>query len=404
MSYKEFYTKYSELLQEQYPSTIGLEQASSSLPLCPFVIPLSSDLFKEIQRVVQILYKLTHSKSYKEVLQKNILENDRQEYFDVSMSPSSVLMSYDFHINSDKKLKLIEVNTHSSGYLVSELVDQVQNVSGLSETALKSLKNSFQSEWEYFAKISGQSNSPDRVLIVDQQIKQQKMYVEFLMYKDFFKKFLGWPCDVHEIKDLSVDSDGQLEDSQGTIASMVYSRSTDFYWESRELSAIKQAFLNQKCCVSPHPMEYFLLADKARLCDWSNEAFLDSMELEAEDRQFIKNVVPKTVLVKALSKEELWNNRKQWFFKPMRKYGGKSVYRGKNITQKVFSRILEQDFLCQDSVPPSVFVDPAGHRWKYDIRAFVYKDQVQKLSARVYQGQVTGFSVPNAGFASVLVK
>lgn len=404
MSYKKFYTKYSELLQKQYPSTRELEQASSSLPLCPFVIPLSVDLFKGIQKVVQVLYKMAHSKSYKEVLQKNILENDIQGYFNIPVSSSSVLMSYDFHISPDKKLKLIEVNTHSSGYLVSELVDQVQGMFGLSETALEFLKKSFQTEWEYFAKISGQSNSPDRVLIVDQQIKQQKMYVEFLMYKDFFKKFLEWPCDVHEAKNLSVNSSGLLKDSKGAIASMVYSRSTDFYWEDQELSAVKQAFLNQTCCVSPHPMEYFLLADKARLCDWSNEAFLDSMELEAEDRQLIKNIVPKTVPVKGISKEDLWGNRKQCFFKPMRQYGGKSVYRGKNLTQKVFHRILEQDFLCQESVPPPVFVDLNGNRWKYDIRVFVYKDQVQKLSARVYQGQVTGFSVPNAGFASVSVE
>ena len=55
-------------------------------------------------------------------------------------------------------------------------------------------------------------------------------------------------------------------------------------------------------------------------------------------------------------------------------------------------------------MPPPVFVDLNGNRWKYDIRVFVYKDQVQKLSARVYQGQVTGFSVPNAGFASVSVE
>ena len=404
MSYKEFYNKYSQLLQEQYPSTMELTQASSLLPVCPFVISLSSDLFKDIQSIVQLLYKMAHSESYREYLQKNIFENDIQKYLDIPAPPSSVLMSYDFHISADKKLKLIEVNTHSSGYLVSELVDKAQAVAGLSQTALESLSDSFQSEWQYFTEVSGQIGSTEYVCIVDQEIQQQKMYIEFLMYKDFFKKFLNWSGDIQEAKNLKLDSKVQLKDSQGRVVSMVYSRSTDFYWESREMSMVKQAFLNQKCCVSPHPVEYFLLADKERLCDWSNEAFLDSMKLPEEEKKLIQKIVPKTVPVELISREELWSQRKKWFFKPMRKYGGKAVYRGKNLTKKVFDRIWGKDFLCQELVPPAVFVDPAGESWKYDIRAFVYRDQVQKLTARVYQGQLTGFNVPNAGFASVLVK
>ena len=108
-------------------------------------------------------------------------------------------------------------------------------------------------------------------------------------------------------------------------------------------------------------MEYFLLADKERLCDWSNEAFLDSMELEAEDRQLIKNIVPKTVPVKGISKEDLWGNRKQCFFKPMRQYGGKSVYRGKNLTQKVFHRIFGTGFFVPGECASSCI---CGSEWQ----------------------------------------
>ena len=405
MSYKEFYASYNQLLQEQYPSTQELKPTVSALPICPFVVSLSSDLFQEMQKIVQLLYRLAHSENYKQYLQKHIIKDDNvKTYLKTSVSPSSVLMSYDFHVTPEQKLKLIEVNTHSSGYLVSELVDQTHAMSGLSQTALHSLSDSFQSEWQYFIKLFGQAGSPERVCIVDQQVQQQRMYIEFLMYKDFFRKFLNWSCDVQEAKDLKLDSNSRLRDSQGSVVSMVYSRSTDFYWESREMSAIKKAFLNKKCCVSPHPIEYFLLADKERLCDWSDEMFLDSMGLQEEEKKLIQKVVPKTVPIEFTSAEELWGQRKKWFFKPMRKYGGKLVYRGKNLTKKVFDSILGKDFLCQELVPPAVFTDPGGENWKYDIRAFVYKDQVQKLVARVYQGQLTGFNVPNAGFASILVK
>ena len=350
MPYKEFYSHYSQLLQEQYPAT--KELVVSSLPLCPFVVSLSSDLFQDIKNLVRVLYRLAHSDSYREFLQKSMIENNIQQYLDIPAPSSSVLMSYDFHITSNQELKLIEVNTHSSGYLVSELVDQVQNVSGpgLFSKSLKSLSDSFQSEWKYFANISGQPHSPEQVCIVDQHIQQQKMYIEFLMYKDFFKKFLGWSSDIQDAKDLSLsgDSKGWLSNSKGKAVPMVYSRSTDFYWESREMSPIKQAFLSKKCCVSPHPVEYFLLADKERLCDWSDEAFLDSMSLSEVEKKLIQKVVPQAVPLNTFSKEELWSQRKRWFFKPTRKYGGKSVYRGKNLTRKVFDRIWGTDFLCQE--------------------------------------------------------
>ena len=34
------------------------------------------------------------------------------------------------------------------------------------------------------------------------------------------------------------------------------------------------------------------------------------------------------------SPREIWEKRKQLFFKPMQSYGGKSAYRGKSITRK----------------------------------------------------------------------
>ena len=128
------------------------------------------------------------------------------------------------------------------------------------------------------------------------------------------------------------------------------------------------------------------------------------MELTPKEKNKIKSVVPFTALVNSVSPEELWKKRKTLFFKPLRGYGGKSVYRGKNISRKVFDRVIGESGVFQEIAPPSVFVDPSGLPWKYDIRAYVYGNQVQKLSARVYQGQLTLFQTPLSGFASINIQ
>ena len=42
------------------------------------------------------------------------------------------------------------------------------------------------------------------------------------------------------------------------------------------------------------------------------------------------------------------------------------------------------------------------NNWKFDLRFFVYADQVHLTTARIYQGQVTNFASPLGGFTRVI--
>ena len=387
--YDLFYKEYSRELERQYPSVA--KENSSIPPVSPFIININQSTVNEIKNLIRIFYKMAHLSNYKE-----LIHTDHDVYLNTTTSDSSLLMSYDFHLDQNNCLKLIEVNTHSSGYLVSDLVDQVQGIKKQDKSSLVSLRKSFEEEWQGF---SGQTNPPSNTLIVDHQIKTQKMYIEFLMYKDLMSSW-GWPCQLHEIEKLNIDSHGKLVDSHQKTVQMLYNRCTDFYFEN--LPELKKVFLQQKCCISPHPKEYLLLADKMRFCEWSSDDFLDHLNLTLEEKKKIRNAIPFTAPVDSVSADELWSRRKKMFFKPLKGYGGKSVYRGKNISRNVFSRIIKESGIFQETVPPAVFIDPDGNEWKYDIRAYTYRNQVQKLSARVYQGQLTQFQTPLSGFASVL--
>ena len=405
--YEKFYQEYKKKLNTLYPSVAKTDL--STPPVSPFLINLTQRTVDDIKSLVKIFYKIAHLTDYVKYIQ-----TDKTVYLNTPVSNSSLLMSYDFHLDQENNLKLIEVNTHSSGYLVSDLVDQVNGMNSQSESALLSLRKSFEQEWKDF---SGQTHPPANTLIADHKIKDQKMYIEFLMYKDLLNSW-GWPCHLHEIEDLSINSQGMLMDSQKKTVQMLYNRCTDFYFEN--LPGLREVFLNQKCCISPHPREYLLLADKMRLCEWSSDNFLNpdglsplsrghvfanfKQAIPLEEKKKIQKAVPPTFLVDSISVHELWEKRKKFFFKPLRGYGGKSVYRGKNISRNMFDRVIKEPGIIQKIVPPPVFTDPSGMEWKYDIRAYVYRDQVQKLSARVYQGQLTQFQTPLSGFASVRIQ
>jgi hypothetical protein len=149
-----------------------------------------------------------------------------------------------------------------------------------------------------------------------------------------------------------------------------------------------------------------VLADKQRLVQFTQKGFLESVGASEEQKHAIDKVlIPSYDLKNFASPEEIWAERKTLFFKPKRSYGGKSVYRGESVSRKVFERLMHEDTLIQKYQPPQKMPteDPRSvlNNWKFDVRFFVYGDQIQLVAARIYQGQVTNFSSPMGGFTLV---
>jgi hypothetical protein len=187
---------------------------------------------------------------------------------------------------------------------------------------------------------------------------------------------------------------------------LVYNRLTDFYLESPQQSALRHAFSEQSACVTPNPREYWLLADKQRLIDFSTPGFLQSAGASAEEIAALQKVLIPSFEMKSFpSQDEIWSERKNLFFKPKRSHGGKSVYRGESVSRKVFERLLQEDVMIQQFKPAQKVPtdDPRSvlENWKFDLRFFVYRDEIQLVAARIYQGQVTNFASPLGGFTRV---
>ncbi len=101
--------------------------------------------------------------------------------------------------------------------------------------------------------------------------------------------------------------------------------------------------------------------------------------------------------------DDLWRERKRWFFKPVAGFGGKGAYRGDKLTTRVFAEIRRGGYIAQELCQPSERQVSDDSTLKMDIRNYVYAGKVQMLAARLYQGQTTNFRTPGGGFAPVFI-
>ena len=404
---------YKAFLKTNYPQAYLFLKQTQWRPL--FFnenIKISIKVYKQIEKIIQRLYQLRNNKNYQKSLCQSELTRDSLKIFDSpsfesenlqkentsskpggkallsleSKKQDSVLMAYDFHLDNET-VQLIEVNTNASAFL---LVNSLYQFKKLNHTkALEDLKSSFQKEW---SRLSRKTTAPKKVVLIDQEPLKQKMAVEFFMYKDFFQS-MGWDMEILDSKQLKADDKQELYSPKNEKIDFIYNRSTDFYFENHPLLA--KAYQESACVILPQPKDYFLLADKARMADWFSKDWTELKE--------IKNNLLKTQLLNSQNKQEFWQNRKKYFFKISQGHGGKMAYRGSSISRKKFEELFQYKSLAQEYSAPSRIKDSKLQEWKLDLRAYVYKDHIQQLVSRVYQGQLTNFKAPGSGFATVTV-
>lgn len=389
MSYHLFYKQLEQRAREAFPKLAAETEVSWDYLISPLEIELPLSVQTSVENAVKAIYKASRQPVFAESIQ-----GVPSDILNCKVKNHSVLMAYDFHTTENGEAFLVEINTNASGYLFASLMEAThQSLPLLSLAEIEKLKASFMGELTLF----GKSTSKVAAAIIDEDIPSQKMYPEFLMYRDLFETW-GWKSQILESTAV-----------QPTDFDLVYNRLTDFYLEFPQHLHLLKSFLNQETCFSPHPKEYALLADKQRLVELSMPGWLEKMQLSEQEISDIRKVlIPTYERAQFGTEEEVWAQRKSLFFKPKRSFGAKSVYRGESVSRKVFERLMQEDILIQRFVPAQRVPtdDPRSvlNNWKFDLRCFVYEDQVQLFAARIYQGQVTNFASPLGGFTRTKFK
>ena len=187
---------------------------------------------------------------------------------------------------------------------------------------------------------------------------------------------------------------------------MVYLRLTDFDLGRPEHAHLRQAWDSGACVFTPGPQTHALHANKRHLVALSDADFLTQLGVSADEKAMLAQVVPPTRLLTPDNAEQLWAERKRYFFKPLAGYGSKAAYRGDKLTTKTWAQIVQLPYVAQEIVAASqrvVTVHDQRKTLKADVRAYAYAGEVQLFTARLYDGQTTNFRSDGGGFAPVFV-
>ena len=318
---------------------------------------------------------------------------------------AGAFMGYDFHLGADGP-RLIEINTNAGGALLNTILARAQRaccekiesfVTGPVPAAdlERTYFDMFKAEWQS----AGRSGLPKRIAIVDDAPEQQFLYPEFLLFAQLFHRF-GVRAAVLDPTELSFEG-GVLRDARGPI-DLVYNRLTDFSLKAPTHAALRDAYLARAAVVTPHPRAHAIYADKRNLSLLTDAARLRSWGVDETTLDRLLRGIARTEMVNAPESDRMWAARRGLFFKPATGYGSKAAYRGDKLTRRVWTEILDGQYVAQELVPPGVRRTGPESGMKSDVRNYVYAGQVQLLAARIYQGQTTNLRTTGGGFAPVL--
>lgn len=324
-----------------------------------------------------------------------------------SVSALGVFMGYDFHVGAGG-VRLIEINTNAGGAFLNVAMMQAQRaccegVSNFLGTPVDAegiecrLVAMFQNEWA----LARSDRALSRIAIVDTSPATQYLYPEFLLFKNLMES-RKIEVVIADPSELSLHGNS-LRHARGPI-DLVYNRLTDFYLELPEHAHLRDAYAAGVAVFSPNPHAHALYANKRNLILLSDADKLSQWGVAQATIDVLLRNVPSTLAVTTDNAKMLWQDRKNWFFKPASGFGSRGAYRGDKMTTKVFAKIQQDDYVAQHLVPPSertARLVSGDTELKLDVRAYVYAGEVQIFAARLYQGQTTNFRTPGGGFAPV---
>ncbi|EME71098.1 hypothetical protein H261_05032 [Paramagnetospirillum caucaseum] len=299
------------------------------------------------------------------------------------------MLGFDFHLTPDGP-RLIEINTNPGGMLAvaaqARAMAACRPELGEPPEVEGFALDAFRDEWE-----RQRGDRPlGRVAIIDDDPASQYLEPEFQLYQHLFRR-AGIPAEILDPGQFHPDT-----------VDMVYNRLVDFSLNFSPHAVLAEAWREGRTVVTPDPRAHFLYSDKRVLALLSDESALRAIGVRSDIAATVARIVPPTVPVTAANAEELWGDRKRWFFKPAKGHAGKAVYRGEKLSRSTWPTILTSPYVAQHYIPPPrLAVEHIGTSLKMDLRANAWAGRVVQLAARLYEGQATNFRTPGGGFAPV---
>lgn len=392
----ELHTHLDEVLAAHGTTTPLAQSHPHLFAALPVFVPAAA--VRAMTRVVEAIEAVVATAPYREAVR---VWAPHIAGFDPG-SPGG-LLGFDFHLGPEGP-RLIEINTNPGGVLINALLVEAQQLCmpTLSAPAVGTADVGEAAVDVLLAEWDAQSPEGRRglVAIVDEAPAQQYLYPEFVLFRDRLRArgIAAVICDPAELE----YHDGRLQ-LDGQAIGFVYNRCTDFALAEPASAALRAAYLDRAVALSPHPFSHALYADKRNLALLGDGDFLARTGVDNDTLETLRQGIPRTEVLTDANRDELWQRRKQLFFKPAGGFGSRASYRGDKLTHKTWQQMAGTHYVAQALVPPSQrHLNADDAPLKVDIRVYAWRGHPLLFAARTYQGQTTNFRTPGGGFAPVL--
>ena len=298
--------------------------------------------------------------------------------------------AWDFHLPPGGDWQLIEFNDNGSGFIFAAIINALYyEAAGLGQemriaapARLPAFNQHIGDLVEQEAKAFFGECPEDLFLVLDdaESLRQGKFRREFQLLCDLLRR-RGWRAELGCPAELRWDGRRLL--FKGQAVSFIVNRSTDFFWQSEDFSALRKAYEVGRVYVAPNPFTYSTRSDK-RLLEWLSLPHWDKeLEIEPGERQILSDHVPETHLIRTENLEGLAQRKQEFVFKPLHGFAGRGLLGSAAVGRARLRRLVthSKGYVAQRWVPKPCLEIDGGPLWT-DLRVWAYRGEIFHLSGR----------------------
>jgi hypothetical protein len=298
--------------------------------------------------------------------------------------------AWDFHLPPGDRWQLIEFNDNGSGFIFAAIINALYYDTACLEREKRIAPPLhlpvFKQRIRDFVSLEATAffvECPGHVcLILDdpESLQHGKFRRELELLCDVLREG-GWRAEAGSPAEIRWDGRRLL--FKGEAVTFIINRSTDFFWQSEDFSALRMAYQAGGVYVAPNPFSYATRSDK-RLMEWLSLPDWDKeLEIEPAERQILSDHVPETHLVRADNLADLAERKQEFVFKPLHGYAGRGLVDSAAVGRARLRRLVThgEGYVAQRKVAKRRLEIDGESLWT-DLRVWAYRGEIFHLSGR----------------------
>jgi hypothetical protein len=363
----------------------GLPEVPREFSVVPRSQVIPSATLEEIARFIAVFDRVTARDEW-----QTAARQDAPAIAKPRRSEICFFSAWDFHLPPGGRCELIEFNDNGSGFLFSAIINALYyEAARLEESKSIAAPVSLPTFTEFIENVveqeagtffQGQPTGALFILDDEESMRSGKFRNEHRLLSHLFQR-KGWQAKIGCPVETRWNGRQLLFDGQPVT--FVINRSTDFFWQSDDFSALRMAYRSGRVYIAPNPFTYATRSDK-RLLEWLALPDWDrDLGIQPDERQVLSAHMPETHMLRAENIDMLAQQKQDFVFKPLHGFAGRGLLDNAAVGRARLRRLVKHSdgYVAQKRVPKPCISLHGLSLWT-DLRVWAYRGQIFLLSGR----------------------